>query len=152
MIPWRRKKQPPPVFLSGESPWTQKPGRLQSMGSQRIGHDWETKHHTASVQFSSVAQPTLCGPVDCGMPGLPVHHQLPGFTQTHVPWVSDAIQPSHPLSSYYHTFLYSSQCLIQCFAHSNCPVNVLLPKDPKDAKRLNWGEPEEKTNAPLMLD
>ena len=54
-----------------------------------------------SVQFSSVAQSclTLCNPTDCSMPGLPVHHQLPEFTQTHVHWVSDAIQPSHPLSS-----------------------------------------------------
>ena len=53
------------------------------------------------VQFSSVAQlcPTLCNPMDCSMPGLPVHHQLPEFTQTHVHWVGDAIQPSHPLSS-----------------------------------------------------
>ena len=52
-------------------------------------------------QFSSVAQscPTLCDPMDCSTPGLPVHHQLSEFTQTHVHWVSDAIQPSHPLSS-----------------------------------------------------
>ena len=50
---------------------------------------------------SSVAQscPTLCGPMDCSTPGLPVHHQLPEFTQTHVHQVSDAIQPSHLLSS-----------------------------------------------------
>ena len=49
----------------------------------------------------SVAQscPTLCDPIDCSRPGLPVHHQLPEFTQTHVHWVGDAIQPSHPLSS-----------------------------------------------------
>ena len=55
----------------------------------------------SSVQFSSVAQsyPTLCGPMDCSTPGLPVHHQLPEFMQTHVQWVSDTIQPSHPLSS-----------------------------------------------------
>ena len=54
-----------------------------------------------SVQLHSVAQlcPTLCDPMNCSMPGLPVHHQLPKFTQTHVHWVSDAIQPSHPLSS-----------------------------------------------------
>ena len=54
-----------------------------------------------SVQFSSVTQscPTLCDPMNCSMPGLPVHHQLPEFTQTHVHRVSDAIQPSHPLSS-----------------------------------------------------
>ena len=52
-------------------------------------------------QFSSVAQscPTLCDPMNCSTPGLPVHHQLPEFTQTHVHWVSDAIQPSHLLSS-----------------------------------------------------
>ena len=53
------------------------------------------------VQFSSVAQscPTLCDPMNRSTPGLPVHHQLPEFTQTHVHRVSDAIQPSHPLSS-----------------------------------------------------
>ena len=55
----------------------------------------------SSVQFSSVAQscPTLCDPMNRSMPGLLVHHQLPEFTQTHVHQVSDAIQPSHPLSS-----------------------------------------------------
>ena len=54
-----------------------------------------------SVQFSSAAQscPTLCDPMNRSMPGLPVHHQLPEFTQTHVHQVGDAIQPSHPLSS-----------------------------------------------------
>ena len=54
-----------------------------------------------SVQFSSVAQSclTLCDPMNRSMPGLPVHHQLPEFTQTHVHRVGDAIQPSHPLSS-----------------------------------------------------
>ena len=52
-------------------------------------------------QFSSVAQscPTLCDPMNCSTPGLPVHHQLLEFTQTHVHRVGDAIQPSHPLSS-----------------------------------------------------
>ena len=55
----------------------------------------------SSVQFSSVAQscPTLCNPMNRSTPGLPVRHQLPEFTQTHVYRVSDAIQPSHPLSS-----------------------------------------------------
>ena len=54
-----------------------------------------------SVQFSSVAQscPTLCNPMNHRTPGLPVHHQLPEFTQTQVHRVGDAIQPSHPLSS-----------------------------------------------------
>jgi len=54
-----------------------------------------------TVQFSSVSQSclTLCNPTDCSMPGLPVHHQLLEVIQTHVHWVRDAIQPSHPLSS-----------------------------------------------------
>ena len=53
------------------------------------------------IQFSSVAQmcPTLCDSRNCSTPGLPVHHQPPEFTQTHVHRVGDAIQPSHPLSS-----------------------------------------------------
>ena len=51
--------------------------------------------------FSSVTQscPTLCDPMNRSTPGLPIHHQLPEFTQTHIHRVSDAIQPSHPLSS-----------------------------------------------------
>ena len=55
----------------------------------------------SSVQFSSVAQscPTLCDPMNCSTPGLPVHHQLWESTQTHVHRVGDAIQPSHPLLS-----------------------------------------------------
>ena len=53
------------------------------------------------AQFSSVAQScsTLCDPMNPSTPGLPVHHQLPEFTQSHVHWVGDAIQPSHPLLS-----------------------------------------------------
>ena len=52
-------------------------------------------------QIRSLAQscPTLCHPISCSTPGLPVHHHLPEFTQTYVHRVSDAIQPSHPLSS-----------------------------------------------------
>ena len=55
----------------------------------------------SSVQFSSVTQscPTLCDAMNCSTPGLPAHHQLPEFIQTHVHRVGDAIQPSHPLSS-----------------------------------------------------
>ena len=55
----------------------------------------------SSVQFSSVAQSclTLCDPMNSSTPGLPVHHQLPEFTQTHVHRVGDATQPPHPLSS-----------------------------------------------------
>ena len=62
---------------------------------------WRKWGDVGSVQFSSDTQscPTLGDPMNCSMPGLPVHHQLPEFTQTHVHQVSDAIQPSHPLSS-----------------------------------------------------
>ena len=64
---------------------------------QSTGIVWPGK--TVCSQFSSVAQscPTLCDPMNCSTPGLPVHHQLPEFT--HIHWVGDAIQPSHPLSS-----------------------------------------------------
>ena len=63
-----------------------------------LSSSWSSK---IPVQFSSVAQscPTLCDPMDCSTPDLPVHHHLPEFTQAHVHWVSDAIQPSYPLSS-----------------------------------------------------
>ena len=71
---------------------------------------WELKNNAfkflqwlncSSDQIRSVAQPcpTLWDPMNCSTPGLPVHHQLLEFTQTHVHWVSDAIRPSHPLSS-----------------------------------------------------
>ena len=66
------------------------------------GQTWLLSGWTiSSVQFSPVTQlcPTLCDPMNCSMPGLPVHHQLPEFTQTHVHQVGDAIQPSHPLLS-----------------------------------------------------
>ena len=70
--------------------------RKKGQDSGTLTVSWST-----SVQFSSVAQScsTLCDPMNCSTPGLPVHHQLPEFTQTHVHQVSDAIQPSHPLPS-----------------------------------------------------
>ena len=62
--------------------------------------NWDYSSWLKHTWFS-VAQscPTLCNPMDCSTPGIPVHHQLPEFTQTLIHWVSDAIQPSHPLSS-----------------------------------------------------
>ena len=62
---------------------------------------YENPWKNFSVQFSSVTQscPTLCDPINCRTPGLPVHHQLLEFTQTQVHRVGDAIQPSHPLLS-----------------------------------------------------
>ena len=64
-----------------------------------IKKKWYIDTTEYSVQFSSVTQscPTLCDPMNRSMPGLPVHHQLPEFTQTHVHWITDAIQPSHPV-------------------------------------------------------
>ena len=58
-------------------------------------------HETNTVLYVSSAQSllTLCNPMDCSTPGLPVHHQLPELAQTHVHQVGDAIQPSHPLST-----------------------------------------------------
>ena len=88
-------------ILAWRIPWMEEPGGLQSVGSQRVRHEWATSLSLSCLQFSSVAQscPTLCDPKNCSTPGLPVHHQLLEFTQTHVHQVSDAIQPSHPLSS-----------------------------------------------------
>ena len=62
---------------------------------------YERISKSKTVQFGSVTQLclTLCDPMDCSTPGLPVHHQHPELTQTHVHRVGDAIQPSHPLSS-----------------------------------------------------
>ena len=82
-----------------------------------------------SVQFSSVTQSclTLCDPMNCSTPGLPVHHQLPGSTQTHVHWVGDAIQPFHPLSSSSPPVLNLSQHqgLSKWVSSSNQVVKVL---------------------------
>ena len=109
--------------LAWKIPWMEEPGGLQSMGSQSqrqlssftgshlgphgalsaLCSAWVLVSHLfyTSAQFSSVAQscPTLCDPMNRSTPGLPVHHQLPEFTQTHAHRVGDAIQPSHLLLS-----------------------------------------------------
>ena len=107
-----------------------------------------------NLQFSSVAQSslTLCDPMDCSTPGLHVHHQLPEFTQTHVHWVSHAIQPSHPLSSpspptfnvSQHQGLFqwvSSSHLV--FNTSNQSIEIsasasVLPMNTQDWSPLGW--------------
>ena len=61
-IPWRRAWQPIPVFLPGESPWTEEPGGLQSTGSQRIGHDWSDLACTHVIAFRPVVDRTVCAP------------------------------------------------------------------------------------------
>ena len=87
-----------------------------------------------TVQFSSVAQTclTLCDPMDCSTPGFPVHHQLLKLTQTHVHWVSDAIQLSYPLSSpsppafnlSQHQGLFKSWLLSQFFTSGGQRIGV----------------------------
>ena len=82
----------------------------------------------SSVQFCSVTQlcQTLCDPMNHGTPGLPVHHQLLEFTQTHVRWVGDAIQPSHPMSSAFPPATNPSQhqSLFQLFAWGGQSIGV----------------------------
>ena len=74
---------------------------VKLLGTTATEYDLDSSTAPIQHQFSSIAQscPTLCDPMNCSTPGLPVHHQLLEFTQTHVHRVSDAIQPSHPLSS-----------------------------------------------------
>ena len=83
--------------------------RIKEKGTEKLFEEimaekilpWGREIHIQEDSVSSVAQscPALCNPMDCSMPGFPVHHQLPEPTQTHVHCISDAIQPSHPLSS-----------------------------------------------------
>ena len=75
---------------------------LFTSGGQRFGASasvLSVNIHFSSVQSVAQSCPTLCDPMNRSTPGLPVHHQLPEFTQTHVHRVSDTIQPSHPLLS-----------------------------------------------------
>ena len=100
-IPWRKKWQPTPVFLPKESHGQRSLVGYSPWGNKEL--DTTEQRTLTGVWYilSSVAQSclTLCDPMDCGTPGLPVHHQLLQLTKTHVHWVSDAIQPSHPLLS-----------------------------------------------------
>ena len=112
-IPWGRTWKPTPVFLPKESmnrgAWlatvyrvTKGRRRLKQLSAaHKEDHFLHEITRLRNCQFSSVAQscPTLCDPMNLSMPGLPVHHQLPEFTQPQVHRVSDAIQSSHPLLS-----------------------------------------------------
>ena len=88
------------------------------------------------VQFTQLC-PTLCDPMNHSTPGLPVHHQLPEFTQTHLHWVSDTIQPSHPLTpssppalnlSQHHGLFLMSQLFASCgqSIRASASASVLL--------------------------
>ena len=104
--------------------WFPSPGDLPDPGINA-----RSPESPALVQFSSVIQlcPTLCNPMDCSMPGLLVHHQLPKLTQTHVHWAGDAIQPSHPLSSLFPPTFNLSQhhSLFKWVSSSNQVAKVL---------------------------
>ena len=91
------------------------------------------------IQFSSIAQscPTLCDPMNHSMPGLPVHHQIPEFTQTHVHWVGEAIQPSQSLPES------GSFPMSQLFAWGGQSPGVsalasVLPMNTQDWSPLGW--------------
>ena len=100
-----------------------------------------------SVQFSSVAQSCLCDPMNCSTSGLPVHHQLPEFTQTDVHWVGDAIQPSHPVvpfSSCPQSFPASGSFqMSKFFTSGGQSIGVsasapVLPMNTQDWSPLEW--------------
>ena len=104
--------------------------------------------YPASVQFNSLTQscPTLCDPMNRSTQGLPVHHQLQEFTQTHVHRVGDAIQPSHPLSSPSSAFnlsLHQGLLMSLLFASGGQSTGVsalasFLPKKSQDWSPLEW--------------
>ena len=123
--------------------------------------------HYSIVSFSSVTQscPTLCDPKNHSTPGFPVHHQLLEFTQTHIHLVSNAIQPSHLLSSPFPPAPNPSQHAnkspenteagVLIFSHSETPIlwpphvkNWLIGKD-SDARR-DWGQEEKGTTEDEM--
>ena len=79
-----------------------KPLVIKELSQKIITHSTRSILNNIIITLSGVfvvlqSGPTFCDPLDCGMPGFPVLHHLPEFSQTHVHWVSDAIQPSHPL-------------------------------------------------------
>ena len=108
-------------IIAWRIPWMEKPGRLQSTGSQRVGHNWATSP-SPPVQFSSVAQscPTLCDPMNRSTPSLPVHHQLPEFTQTHI----HRVQWCHPAIT--SSVVPSFSCPQSLPASESFPVNQLF--------------------------
>ena len=104
--PWTVVHQTPlPVGFFRQEYWSGlpclPPGDLTDPGIKSKSLTWPAlASEFFIIQFSSVqSSPTVCDPMEHSAPGLPVHHQLQEFTQTHVHWVGDAIKPSHPLSS-----------------------------------------------------
>ena len=113
----------------GQRLWDPEEGDSEQIWGKKLDLSRPGLHGFGGVQFSSVAQscPTLCGPMNRSTPGLPVHHQLPEFTQTCVHRVSDAIQPSHSLASLSPPASNPSlhQSLLQCVNSSQEVAKVL---------------------------
>ena len=136
----KQQQQQQKSLLSFNRAWT------SLIGRKKANEFWGK----VSVQFSSVAHLclTICDTMDCSMPGFPVHHQLPQLTQTHVHWVNDAIQPSHPLSSPFPPAFNLSQLqgLLNWVSSSHRVTKVLefqLQHQPfwcweKVYEKLNW--------------
>ena len=111
-----------------------------------VGKNSPRVHNITLGRFSSVTQlcPTLYNPMNLSMPGLPVHHQLLKFTQTHVHWVSDVIQPSHSLLSLSQSFPASGSFqMSQLFASGGQSIGVsasasVFPMNTQDWSPLGW--------------
>ena len=126
-IIWSGWQCPPPEDLP--DPGTEPVSHISCLASGLLPTSTTREDLKNGIQFSSVAQscPTICNPMDCSPPGLPVHHQLQELTQTHVHRVSDAIQPSHTLSSPSPPAFNLShhQCLFQWVNYSHYVDKVL---------------------------
>ena len=98
----------PLQYSSLENPHGQRILAGYSPCGHKVGHNWAAKHtHTQKIHLTLLFQKrliqsclTLCSSLGCSMPGFPVHHHLLELAQTHVYWVSDDIQPSHPLAPF----------------------------------------------------
>ena len=122
--------------------------RFYFMEPFRCCNSSKANSETNTNQFSSVPQSclTLCYPMDCSTPGLPVHYKLPGFTQTHVHWVNDAIQQSHPLSpppvfnlSQHWGLFQMSQFFASCGQSIGVSASAsVLSMNIQDRFRLGW--------------
>ena len=128
------------TFLSCSCRWIL---TTEPFGKPTILYTWN--QYDILNQFSSIAQscPTLWDPMDCSTPGLPVHHQLPEFTQTHVHWVSDAIQLSSPsppaFSLFQHQGLFKwVSSLHQVAKVLEFQLQHVLPMNIQDWFPLGW--------------
>ena len=123
--------------------------RNSLLGKNSLGSEQAPGFHHTLVQFSSVTQscPTLCDPMNRSTPGLPVHHHLPEFTQTHIHRVSDAILPSHlrsspsspaPNPSSIRVFSNESTLRMRCPKNWTSASVLVLPMNIQDWSPLGW--------------